>query len=469
MLEKQARILSKKSSDVAGPTSLSGARVDREANALLSLHVRQLIDEGRRSEVIELLQQSTSVSMTPIIATIRHYILRDCSNELDEFMRMILSKNIVPPRAAFDEVVRYYARGGRTLASSGTGSSKSVRSTRNSSSPTNTKKTETEAARASFYFADMKRSYLPSSSTYAEIWDMVPFMSKVEGRYTVLGDYHDALWREMTETGVAPNERVYEAVIRSVRPDIAAATASAKLNELEGVFRAAYGTDPQAPAGASTVASSNDIDGRGRKLSRRVAKLWLEAALQFEGEEAAFRLASAVLCKVSENGAVTRADASAFHSSNALLAIGRVYEPEMATKLGRRAHAARVIPATFCPLELLIEVLFQKGLTHSVVNAWNQMNPASKISAGPSTITAVSMSANLDSLTELFQSLPNATKTNPELLEALLTIASGGKGPKDLLNALREFLHKEPLPDNLKEINFREKAAPYFEKLNTTL
>lgn len=427
MVQEQAQVLAKKSGALRAPSDVS-ARIDRESNSVVARNVRKLIKEGKYAQVTELLQQSTSLSIMPVVTALRCFMKEKRSDELNEFMRLIRSKQILPPESVFNDVVCYFAKSARTRTSNKKGEAASS----SSNTPAAKKKASTEAERAYFFFADLKTAYLPSTATYDSIWHILP-VERQKNRTVILTEHHDALWREMATSGASPSERICETVLRSLRPDLAPTAVSSMLNTIEAVFRASFGIDSQTTS-ASVSSLKQDILGSRHsknKISGPLAKLWIKTVLALEGEERAFRLASSVLFEVAENGSLPRAASSHFHSSNATLALARAYEPKLAAKLGSTALAPRVIPTEFCPFEPLIEALSEQGKSLAIVHAWNLMSPAARLGAAPTTIAAVTAaSGSPESLTEVFTVLSPSERASLKKMIAELKV----EDPKNIIN-----------------------------------
>lgn len=428
MVQEQAQILAKKSRAVRAPSDVS-ARIDREANSVVARNVRKLIKDGKYAQVTELLQQSTSLSIMPVVTALRSFMKEKRSDELNEFMRLIRSKQILPPESVFNDIVCYFANGARGRTPSKRGDPAAAAAATTAASK---KKASVEAERAYFFFADLKTAYLPSSATYEAIWNIVP-VTRQKNRTVVLAEHHDALWREMTTNGVSPSERVCETVLRSLRPELSPTTISSMLSSIEAVFRASFGIDPQTTS-ASVSSLSQDILGSRHsknKISGPLAKLWIKTILALEGEEKAFRLASSVLYEVAENGSLPRAASSNFHASNATFALARAYEPKLAAKLDLTAQAPRAIPTEFCPYEPLIDALSEQGKSYAIVHAWNMMSPIARLGAAPSTVAAVvAASASPESLTEVFAVLSASERASLKKMIAELKV----EDPKNVIN-----------------------------------
>lgn len=454
MVQEQAQILAKKNGLPRGASDLA-ARIDREANNRVSVNVRKLVDAGDYSQVTALLQQSTSLSLGPISTALRSLMRAHRSDEVNELMRLVRSKNVLPPEAIFNEVVCYFANGARTAKHASSSSS-------NSSNASSLKKASVEADRATFFFADLKTAYVPSTHTYDRMWFMVP-MTRQKNRTWSLTDHHDNLWHEMAAAGVPPSERVCVAMLRSLRPDSAPTATIAKLEDIENTFRSAFGVDPQATS-ASVSSLSQDILGSRHskhKMSGILAKLWLSKVLALQGEEKAFRLASSVLQEIAEDGSLPRASSSAFHASNATYALALSYDAKLAAKLATNLHAPRVIPTEFCPFEPLIEVLSAAGKSYAAIEAWNRMSSSAKLAAAPSTIFVVTSVLPLSVQKSLLASLPDHTKADSNLLLPLLALdtADGGR-PHQLSSYLVDFISTLPneLGVNLVKQNFFEES-----------
>lgn len=484
MIQQQAQILAKKNRFSRGSAEHSAA-VDRESNGLVASNIRKLIEEADYAEVTALLQHSSSLSIVPFSAALCGMMTKHRSNELDDLLRLMRSKNILPPESTFNAVVRYFAKGARSAsiaASSGTSSKASSSSSSSgvySTKWASGKKASVEAERANFFFADLKTAFVPSSSTYESMWLMIPLVRHKSGKFQ-LTEAHEALWAEMTSVGVPPSERVCVSYLHSLNIQFAPiATLVAKLRQIETAFRASFGIDTQQTS-ASVTSFNQELSGSRRakhKISGPVAKMWIEKVLELEGEEKAFRLASNILFEIAEHGTPARGASSPFHSSTAIATLAREYHPNaLNTMLATQPQTGiAAIPTDFCPLEPLIDALASQGKAHAVVHAWNKMSPTSRVAAAPTTLAAVASASPNAFGPQLFHSLPQQTKADPDFLLTLLSInssslSSASSDEKSSSNAFLESILKfigslpPTLANNLKKQEFFPRAFKIFQE-----
>jgi len=475
MVQEQANILAKKARLPRGSSDIV-SRIDRVANASVARNVRSLVASGDYQLVTELLRSASSLSLVPFVAALRSLMVAHRSDELNDLLRLMRSKSILPPSSVFSAVVTYFATSARHAQRSSSSKSMSSSTSKSTSSATQkpgrpAKSATTEAQRAQFFFADLKTAYVPAASAYEAMWLLLPMNASEE--YTITAA-HEALWKEMQEAGVFPTDRMFMTVLRSLRfqfkkhpSNIAKRkTLSAHLEDFSLTCRNTFGSNPSLllPSVSSSSASNphNSVTSSPhqvtRDLSGTLSKQWIATVVAIQGSSAAFDLVASMY-EVSEEGSLPLKSTTLLESAATI----RAHAEATMSEPMRNPHMSDVfvIPTKFCPYEPLIDVLAERGENLQVIQAWNKMTPGAKLGAAPSTIAAVALASDPSHLSSLFESFPTLTKADPYLL---LTMFSLSKAVPTLQRSVLDFLATLPVPiaATLAENRVFEQGAKIF-------
>lgn len=445
MVQEQAAILARKSKLSRG-SSDAASRVDREANANVARNIRSLVESGDYKMVTELLRAATSLNITPFVAALHSLIKAHRSDEINDLLRLMRSKSILPPSSVFSAVVTYFATSARQAQRIASSKSSSATSKSNKAKAEYaTKNASVEAQRAQFFFADLKTAYVPTAAAYEAMWLLLPMSATEE--YTITAA-HDALWKEMQEAGVFPTERMFLTVLRSIRfqykkhPSNIAKhkTLAAQLNQFRVACRNTFGSNPSlSPNSGSGGANSSRSSPQKPSLSGILAKHWISAVSTIQGDIAAFDLVASMY-EVSEEGVLPLRSTTPLESAATI----RAHSTSEIPQLGP-ADLSDVFmtPTKFNPYEPLIDVLSERGNNLQIIAAWNKMSPKAKLGAAPSTIAAVALASDPSVLADLFNAFPTLTKAEPYLLLTMLTLSAN---VPSLQRSVLNFLGTLPVP-----------------------
>lgn len=420
MVQEQAKVLARRNKLQRGAGE-SNVRIEREANAIVSKNVRKLVAEGEYKSVMELLKASTSLSVVPFVAALRSLMQANRKDEVHELFLMMRSKDILPPAAAFAEVVEYFARVAQ------------------------------DAPKAAFLFADLKTAYVPPASTYEAMWFLHPFespsatassqstlsslnpvnllskkpASSEQAKNTsskeskIMSLTHTALWREMADAGVAPSERVLLSYLRSIVDQYLLPTNDSPKTKLNAVLLGKLSSFERTCRAVFGFASTSLAGHRGPSISGTLVKAWLETVFAVVGPQEAFRVA-ATMYNVPESGQPPRNATLLLESgATAWASVSGTVNPPKSVQ----STPLQVIPTEFSPYEPLIEIFHSYQLPHAVISAWNLMSPKTQLSAASSTIALVATASHPTDLEALFGSMPAASRSHPNLLLTFLSLA----------------------------------------------